>query len=293
MVLLKRLLNNLVFHSRTFLSSEECEKHPKEHRALISLGILKQDTYLQERWCPSCESESLPIQIISKKRAYTLCTINEESGRDYFDPQTLKQWRLVTPLFITLFLKALGINEPSITETIAGLLWDLGNHKINGIQYHLFFTREISMIEKEKQHIFIQNTNTVVLYLGTIHTNLHESVSLVPVLEIVNDIKSDGLVIDREVLNSYLLKKILLQKNRVSNSPQKRELRKEINSIIKTGKFGKMEKAFLQYLAEDFERKTIEEISRKVGTKACAKLKGQIQKKLKGTNFNIKTDKGG
>ena len=40
----------------------------------------------QERWCPSCESESVPIHIVSKERAYTLCTRNEEAGRDYFDP---------------------------------------------------------------------------------------------------------------------------------------------------------------------------------------------------------------
>ena len=86
MALLKKLLNNLAFHSPAILTEQEGKEHPKELEVLISLGVLKQDTYPQERWCPSCESESVPIHIVSKERAYTLCTRNEEAGRDYFDP---------------------------------------------------------------------------------------------------------------------------------------------------------------------------------------------------------------
>lgn len=83
------------------------------------------------------------------------------------------------------------------------------------------------------------------------------------------------------------------QKQGKSAPLSKRELRKKISNIIKTGKFGKKEKALLKYLAKDFEPKTIEEISKEVATKACTKLKAGVQKKLKGTGFNIKTDKGG
>jgi len=204
MVLLKKLLNSLTFHSPAILSSEEGEKYPKEFEILSSLGVLKQDTFPQERWCPSCESESLPIQTVSKERAYTLCTMDEEATRDYFDPQTLKQWLFTTPPFITLFLKTLGIDQPSFTETITGLLWNLGTHEINGNQYHLFFTRNIAEIGKDKRSIITSTTNTAVFYLGAVHGTLPDDILFVPVLDIVKDLNSEGLVIDHKTLNSYL-----------------------------------------------------------------------------------------
>ncbi len=293
MVLLKKLLNNLAFHSPAILSSEEGEKYPKEFEILLSLGILKQDTFPQERWCPSCESESLPIQTISKERAYTLCTMDEEATRDYFDPQILKQWRFTTPPFITLFFKALGIEQKKPTETIAGLLWNLGTHEINGNQYHLFFTRNIANIEEDKCSIITSTTNTVVFYLGTVRTALPDGILAVPILGTIKDLKSGGFVLAHEALNSYFSDAVLLQKKARATPPSKRELRKKINNIIKTGKFGKKERALLKHLTKDFEPVTIEETSKEVATKACTKLKARVQKKLKGTGFNIKTDKGG
>ena len=107
--LLKKLLNNFAFHSPAILTEEEGKKHPKELEVLVSLGVLKQDTFPQERWCPSCESESVPIQIVSKERAYTLCTTDEGAGRDYFDPQTLTQWQFNTQKFLELTAKELKI----------------------------------------------------------------------------------------------------------------------------------------------------------------------------------------
>ena len=86
---------------------------------------------------------------------------------------------------------------------------------------------------------------------------------------------------------------ILFQKQERATPLSKRELGKKISNIIRIGKFGKKEKALLKYLEKDFEPKTIEEISKEVATKACTKLKAGVQKKLKGTGFNIKTDKGG
>jgi|GEM_PF-3329313 len=71
----------------------------------------------------------------------------------------------------------------------------------------------------------------------------------------------------------------------------KRELRKKINNIIKAGKFGTREKAFLRFLSENFEPKTIEEISKEIPTKACKTLKARVQKKLKNTGFFIETIK--
>jgi hypothetical protein len=211
-VLLKKLLNNLAFHSPAILSKEEGEKHPKELEVLISLGILKQDTFPQERWCSSCENEFVPIQIVSKERAFTLCTMNEEATRDYFDPQTLKQWRFDTLPFISLFLKALGIDQPSPTENIAGLLWDLGNHNINGGQYHLFFTRGVDDIEKDKRSIITSLPSAAVFYLGAVHTSLSDEVLLVPLLDIIKDIQKDKVVLNTKSLNTYFPKEIYTDK---------------------------------------------------------------------------------
>ncbi len=83
------------------------------------------------------------------------------------------------------------------------------------------------------------------------------------------------------------------QKKPITSPLTKRELRKKLNIIIRTGEWGTKERALLKYLVKDFEPKTIEEISKEVTTKACTKLKAGIQKKLNGTGFNIKTDKGG
>lgn len=82
-------------------------------------------------------------------------------------------------------------------------------------------------------------------------------------------------------------------KQKKSTVLSKRELRKKLNNlIIKTGKFGRKERAFLRFLSKDFGPKTIEEIGKEVDTRACTKLKAVVQKKLKGTGFDIKTDRG-
>lgn len=82
-------------------------------------------------------------------------------------------------------------------------------------------------------------------------------------------------------------------KKPITSPLTKRELRKKLNIIIRTGEWSKKQKAFLQFLGKDFEPKTIVEISKEVATKACTKLKAGVQKKFKGTGFDIKTDKGG
>lgn len=76
-----------------------------------------------------------------------------------------------------------------------------------------------------------------------------------------------------------------------SDAPKKlskRDLKKIINGVLKTRKFGKKEKAFLKFLS-DFEPHTIEAISSEISTKDCKHLKGRVDKKLKGTGFSIKT----
>lgn len=140
MVLLKKILNNLAFHSPAILNEGEGEKHPKELEVLLSLGVLKQDTFPQERWCPSCENESVPIHTISKKRAYTLCTTNEETGRDYFDPQTLKQWQFDLPKFLQLTAKELKIKN-DLKNVVANDLWLLGTFQKDSRHFLIFYSR--------------------------------------------------------------------------------------------------------------------------------------------------------
>jgi hypothetical protein len=43
----------------------------------------------KQKVCPTCNDEDLEIITVSPNRAYTLCTKNEHSGRDYFNPQEL------------------------------------------------------------------------------------------------------------------------------------------------------------------------------------------------------------
>jgi len=139
-VLLKKLLNNLTFHSPAILSEEEGKQHPKELEVLILLGILKQDTFPQERWCPSCENEFVPIQIVSKNRAFSLCTMNEEAGRDYFDPQNLKVWQFDILRFLGLIAKELKING-EIKNVVANDLWQVGSIKKDNRHFLVFYSR--------------------------------------------------------------------------------------------------------------------------------------------------------
>lgn len=69
----------------------------------------------------------------------------------------------------------------------------------------------------------------------------------------------------------------------------KREIRKELNGVIKMGKFGTMEKKFLKLLAKDFRPKAIKEIAREISTKDCKHVRRRADAKIKGTGFSIKT----
>jgi hypothetical protein len=151
--------------------------------------------------------------VISKTKAFSLCTIDEHAGRDYFNPEELKQWRFVVAPFILQFLNALGISQPSITENITGLLWDLGSQEINGKRYHLFFTINIDNIEKDKRSIITSLPNTVVFYLGTAHTALPDGVLLVPVFSLINEITNKGLVLLRNGVDSYFPKQVVVDEN--------------------------------------------------------------------------------
>lgn len=111
------------------------------------------------------------------------------------------------------------------------------------------------------------------------------------------DIGTFYLIIDQKKFEEiYKNHKNLVEKetNQASESSirlTKKELRKKFNQTIETKQFGKKEKALLKFLAEDFQPKTIDEIIKKVSTKDYKHLKASVQKKIKGTEFHIKTIK--
>jgi len=280
---LHKLLGELEFDYPCVFSLKELSAllDNKTTSLLKQAGILQESTATQSVFCPSCGNEH---EVHYKgKEPYLVCP---DGGYISINRSSLTNFKFDTPPFITLFLKALDIDQPNPTETIAGLLWDLGTHKINSNQYHLFFTRNIDDIDERS--IITSVPNKAVFYLGTSHLTLTDDILFVPMLDIVKDLNSEGLVIDHKTLNSYFKAK--------TTSPSKRELRKKVNNIIKTGKFSTKEKAFLKCLAKDFESVTIEEVSKEVTTptfNACSNLKGRVKRKLNGTDFDIKLDKGG
>lgn len=72
----------------------------------------------------------------------------------------------------------------------------------------------------------------------------------------------------------------------------KRERKQELKGIIKTKSLGKKEAAFLLALI-DLEPMEIKKLATSIQTKDCKHLKGAVEKKLKGTNWSIKTTRGG
>jgi len=79
---------------------------------------------------------------------------------------------------------------------------------------------------------------------------------------------------------------------KISNNikpPSKPAIRKLLNELVKSRKFGKTEVAFLKFLAKDFEPKTIIQIGNDISSKACKQLKSRIQKRIKNTGFQVET----
>ena len=201
MVLLKKLLNNLTFHSPAILSEEEGKQHPKELEVLILLGILKQDTFPQERWCPSCENEFVPIQIVSKNRAFSLCTMNEEAGRDYFDPQNLKVWQFDILRFLGLIAKELKING-EIKNVVANDLWQVGSIKKDNRHFLVFYSRIDDLhTYTDFFDAFKSPIKNFVVFTNT-ETPLFQNA--IPIAEIV-EVKNKLLVWNTKLFQKYLL----------------------------------------------------------------------------------------
>ena len=203
MALLTKILNQLAYFSPAVITDEEIEPYKRDFDILLNLGVFQKVSDPQHIWCKTCQNESVEVHYVKEGRAFTLCTQDEYAERDYFDPQTLKQWRFDTPPFISLFLKAIGVGQQSPTENIAGLLWDLGTQKVNGAGYHLFFCRSINDIEKPKLSIITNLPHSVVFYTGTPKVALPDKVLLVPIADLIQKITSKGFSINKELLEQF------------------------------------------------------------------------------------------
>jgi hypothetical protein len=203
--LITNLLARQVHFYPATIDGEEAEKNRKEFSALVSLGVLVRTATPTHRICPTCNGETLEIHVLSETRAYTLCTTDDAAGRDYFNPEELKQWALSTPHLLSLFQKALGITEPKTDENIQGLLWDLGTQAINGVHYHLFFCRNIDEIEKPRLSIITALPHSVVFYSGTPHISLHEKILLVPFTDLIKNI-GKSITLEKPLVEQYFPK---------------------------------------------------------------------------------------
>lgn len=86
-----------------------------------------------------------------------------------------------------------------------------------------------------------------------------------------------------------------VQSNEIKEKPasvlNKQERLKQIKNIIKIKRLGKKESIFLNLLAENMEPIETKQITRKVPTSSCSKLKQMVVAKIKGTAWSIKTIK--
>lgn len=138
--------------------------------------------------------------------------MDETAGRDYFNPNELKQWVLNTPHFLSLFQEALGTSEPKADENIQGLLWDLGTQAVNGVHYHLFFCRNIDEIEKPRLSIITALPHSVVFYSGTPHRALPENVLLVPLTDLIKNV-GKTITLEKSIVEQYFPKGVYATKD--------------------------------------------------------------------------------
>lgn len=203
---LTKLLNKQTHFPSVITTEEEAVAHKKDFDILLALRVLEKVNDPQHIWCKTCQNEGVEVHYVSKEKAYTLCTENENSGRDYFNPDELKHWQLNTPQLLSLFQNGLGIQKPKTDENITGLLWDFGSQKINGVSYHLFFCRNINEIEKPKLSIITNLPHSVVFYTGTPQISLPEKVLLVPIIDLLSKITIKGISLEKEVLEQFFPK---------------------------------------------------------------------------------------
>ncbi len=125
--------------------------------------------------------------------------------------------------------------------------------------------------------------------------NTHNAVSTIPNVNLLDYTQSSDTIF-LEILPKFdeIYKKSSITRLKKNESilPNKKDLRKKLTAVIKYTKFGKKEKAFLKFLANDFTPKTTKEVGDEIPTTAYKNIKLIVKKKINGTGFFIKTDKG-
>lgn len=168
------------------------------------------------------------------------------------------------------------------------------------IKYEVSHTNELenTLIAKLESEDVIKIIEKPLEYLSAFEKRLMNTPTAVSTILNINllDYAKSSDIIFLEILPKFneIYKKIattLLKQNETTSS-NKRDLRKKLTAIIKNRKFGKKEKAFLKFLAKDFTPKTTKEVKDEISTTAYKNIKLIVQKKIKGTGFVIKTDKG-
>lgn len=202
MALITDLLQQQVHLYPATFNEEEAEINRGDFDILLAAEIVKQAATPLHRICPTCNGEAVEVHVVSATRAYTLCTIDEEAGRDYFDPTSLKQWVLDTTQLIKLFQNAIGIEHPQVTEIVPGLLWDLGAQSVNGANYHLFFCRNLAAIEPMHLYLITNQLHSAVFYTGQPIPTL-DTVLAVPLLDCIAGIDGVHVVVAKKVIEQY------------------------------------------------------------------------------------------
>ncbi len=194
--------------SSVIIEQDEADKYKEDFETLLVLNVLEKVSDPKYIWCKTCQSEGVEVHFVSKDRAFTLCTQDEYAGRDYFNPSELKQWRFNAPCLLQLFQKVIGIQSPTVNESIQELLWDFGIQKVNGANYHLFFCRNINAIENSKLSIVTSLPHSVVFYTGNPQIALPENVLLVPIVDLIQKVSNKGFFLASEVFEDFFPKNV-------------------------------------------------------------------------------------
>lgn len=206
MDLITKLLSRQVDFYPVIISQEEVAQDKKGFNTLKDLGVVERMSTAYQRLCPTCNSEYLEAHVVSASRAYTLCTQQEESGRDYFDPEELYKWLFSMSRLLNLIQTTIGIGSQTLQDHIPGLLWGLGMLRIDGIDQRIFFCRDIDEIDKPRLSIFINRAESVILYTGTPHIALPDEnkTLLVALSDVLVGVKNNKIDFDSKQLKKIV-----------------------------------------------------------------------------------------
>lgn len=200
------LINELLRRQANFytvtIGETEAKRYGPDFDMLTSLNILERGSASNERACQSCHNEILDAVIVSPIKAYTLCTQNEMSGRDYFHPQELRRWIFSLPTLLSLFQKAVGVDVSEPVETISSLLWDLGSADINNGTYRLFFVPTVSNPPDEKMSSFVSQFSQSVVLTSASYFSLGAT-PVVPLSELLYSLNEEGFILKSEAVDHY------------------------------------------------------------------------------------------